>query len=60
MGLGLTTQLQRQVGTQIAKLIIFTPTRVNLNKRNSIHPIRARTKPATFLPKPSRIVINRQ
>ena len=38
MGLGLTTQLQRQVGTQIAKLIIFTPSRVNLNKRNSIHP----------------------
>ena len=39
MGLGgLTTQLQRQVGIQIAKLIIFAPPRVNLNKRNSIHP----------------------
>ena len=38
MRLGLTTQLQRQVGTQIAKLIIFAPPRVNLNKRNSIHP----------------------
>ena len=36
MGWGvLKTQLQRQVGTQIAKLIIFAPPRVNLNKRNT-------------------------
>ena len=35
MGLGLTTQMQRQVGTQIVKLIIFGPPRVNLNKRNT-------------------------
>ena len=36
MGRGvLTTQLQRQVGNQIAKLNIFCPPRVNLNKRNT-------------------------
>ena len=31
-----TYTAQRQIGTQIAKLFIFDPPRVNLNKRNSI------------------------
>ena len=39
MGLGLTTQLQRTVGTQIATVgFFFVPPRVNQNKRNSMHP----------------------